>query len=418
MASTRWEETKEQVEYFLKGEHLQSCGWDASRCPFKDCKYIPDSAVLLGDRSQESSVVLEKGHFSIKTLVHATTPKAAASILVNGFKPKEKNLGTQLPDDKRNLIWWSISPDKEDIVSYSRQCEEFTKLFMKEKREIDLELNRDFKKLLNDNFCSSPPFCITSRYGNVIFECTIDQLLIAYRSQYCKKKELKFRVLGTFAYKQEVMHAIIVCPSSEMTILPEVPTDGNNPVTYHLGTLQWRPETTGYKANHYTTVFKNIETKKKRRWEHIAFAFLIPDGQNQGLLIDNLDMHVTYCPPSRVFRQHTDNEKKMKTINETLEFFLDQPILNKTFLFSFIHKFLVINWQKLEGKRYEADEGAPLEYMKLNPQYLEHLLSRSNPGDKKNYTPDELLEMVKDPAKCIKGWQLWIREMAHYLLKE
>lgn len=467
---THWVETKSKVEYFCKGIHLQSKDWVCQEDFRKDneYKYIPDSGVY-GD---EHSVALEKSRFRVRTLIHATTPNAAADILVNGFKPNQKYLGLQFPDGMNKLIWWGISPDKSDIEKYSKQCEEFTQDVLKKEHDIELpdgedeiedngqsadteEYNcedslvgalsalkieeqhlrkkeqerkrklrrkhRQWKEELNENFCSSPPFCITSRYGNIIFEYDIDQVLRAYSSQYCKNRDPAFLVLGTFAYLQEVMHTIFVCPpnTTEVTSILQL-MDENNSVIYKTQDDRWiwRPETTGSNKHYYCTNFRNIELGKYRRWEHATFAFLIPDGQNEVFMLNNQDMHTTYCPPSNLFRLHTNDREDRKewTINETLHFFHDKHILNTNFFLGIIHKFLVQNWKK-ENKQYEGFEA--FSYMRLKTAYMERLLDGTPENDQsEGYHPDELLEMVKDPAKCTERWQLWIRQMAHYLLTD
>ena len=442
-----WVETKPEVgEHFLKGIHLQSEGWDG---PGK-YDYIPDSRVL-----GSSEIVLEKGNFNVKTLVHATTPEAAASILENGFKPNRKYLGPQFSKHKNSFVWWSILPGKKNTEEYSQQCEQYTKEFMMEAHGIDLpdgkqkvddtgnpaetkedtdenslvsrlstlDIRQTWKDELNENFCSSPPFCVTSRYGNVIFEYNIDQLLKAYSTQYCNEDEPKLLVLGTFAYKQEVMHSIIVCPPKAKKLIRSLPhMDDTTSVIYKADDYWvWRPELTGSRANYYHTYFKNIEYKSYRRWEHASFAFFVPDDNSQGLELGHLDMHMTYCPPSSMFRLHTtEDDRKKLTINETIKFFHDKHIMDSNFFLGFIHKCLVNNWKK-EDKQYEGGGGGKYKglYMKLNTSHLERLLGGFLVDDEsKEYDPDELLECVRDPAGCTERWQLWIRQIAHYLLTD
>ena len=453
-----WVETKPEAgEHFLQGIHLQSDGWDG---PAK-YEYIPDSRVL-----ESSKVVLEKGKFSVNTLVHATTPEAAAVVLVDGFKPTRKNLGPNFPKGYNNLIWWGTSPEKKHTAKYSQQCGQFTKTFMMEEHGIALpdgndviddtehpaETNeenegdslasdlyaleiqgrkeqklrekrkrQEYKELLNENFCSSPPFCITSRYGNVLFEYNIDQLLKAYSLQYCHNEDPAFLVLGTYAYKQEVMHTIIVCPKNETKLTRFLPyMDKSSSAIYKADDhWVWRPESTGSSANYYTTSYRNIEIKQKRLWEHAAFAFFVPDYYNEGLKLDNLDMLMTYCPPSSMFRLHTTKDDRKKwTINQTMKFFHDKHIMDSNFFLGFIHKCLVNNWKK-EDKQYEGDVEYKGLYMKLNTSHLERLLGGFLVDDQsKEYDPDELLESVRDPAECKERWQLWIRQIAHYLLTD
>ena len=89
-----------------------------------------------------------------------------------------------------------------------------------------------------------------------MFECNIDHLLDAYSSQYCRTQKSKLLVLGTFAYKQEVMHAILVCPPDAtewIAALPDVhdPTSRGVITQSTEGIWEWKPESTGYKANYF-----------------------------------------------------------------------------------------------------------------------------------------------------------------------
>ena len=376
-----WVETKPGVEHFLKGIHLQSSGWDGPG----NYDYIPDSRVL-----GSSNVVLEKSIFKIKTLVHATTPVAAAGILENGFKPNRKDLGPQFSKTNNNLIWWGISPDPKDTEKYSQDCETFTKELMM--KEYENHLSDKWKDDLNDNFCSSPPFCITSRYGNISFEYNIDQLLKAYSSQYCDNEEPAFLVLGTFAYSQEVMHTIIVCPQEATELTRDLlRMDKLISVIYKAdGHWVWRPETTGYHANVYNTHYKNIEYKKYRRWEHASFAFLIPDDNNQGLLLDNLDMHMTYCQPSSMFRVHTTIDVQPLTINETLEILYNKKILDTNLVLGFIRKFLLNNWKK----KQKLCENSDLKWSELDVEYLKRLLGGSREDVLSKRRMNDLLKII------------------------
>ena len=238
----------------------------------------------------------------------------------------------------------------------------------------------------------------------------------AYSSQYCDNKKPEFRVLGTFAYTQEVMHAVLVCPPNVIKRSEDLPLiEESNSVIYKSGhNWVWTPETTGSRANYYHATFKNIEVKN-RRWEHATFAFFVPD--NQSLKLDNLDMQMTYCPPSVLFRLHTTKDDRIRwTLNEVLKFLHDKDIMSNNIFLGFIHRCLVNVWKK-DNK---LTEGVCLpDYMKLKTSYIENLLGTfavtEHDGQAAEYDPDELLENVNDPAKCTERWQLWIRQIAHYL---
>ena len=90
---------------------------------------------------------------------------------------------------------------------------------------------------------------------------------------------------------------------------------------------------------------------------------------------DNLDMQMTYCPPSSVFRQHTTINTKEWSINETLQFFCDKnnDTFNDTFFLGFIRRFLIKNWQK-DDKQYEVMKHEFTELNKCLALNLWHLV--------------------------------------------
>ena len=105
-AKKKWIETKDGVEHFLQGIHVQSKHWDG---PGR-YEYIPDSEVYNGIGVYNR---LHKPYFRVNYLIHATTPEAAANILQDGgFKPTIKYLGETFPEYLNNLVWWGISTDE------------------------------------------------------------------------------------------------------------------------------------------------------------------------------------------------------------------------------------------------------------------------------------------------------------------
>ena len=94
------------------------------------------------------------------------------------------------------------------------------------------------------------------RYGDYYFEYYINDLCCYYGSHF--KGAVRFKILGTFGYKQEVMHAVLVCSQANATGMfrayPEVPLPEEfcneavltmMPNTVSGDKWIWRPQATG-----------------------------------------------------------------------------------------------------------------------------------------------------------------------------
>ena len=270
-----WVVTKAETgEQFCKGKHIKSNDWD---CRSEKYIYTPDSKL--------DDLALPKCQFRIRSLIHATTPEAALEILGSKqgcecrFKAKEKDLNSC----KINLLWWGIKPEAENINVY-------------EERAKKCGIVR------NGKVCSTPPFDnITSRYGNIMFEYSMTDLLEAYSFQFCDRKTPAFRVLGTFAYKQEVMHVVLICRPDQSEDLP--------------GEIQDLPDCTPEKSVIYkdgeewvwipdTTIEKWSILPWYRRWEHATFAFHLPVGRTLNLNAKDGNMKFFEAAHRAVFRMH------------------------------------------------------------------------------------------------------------------
>lgn len=285
------------IEYFMQGKHLQSEGWK-NPPEFDRYNYIPDSQIHNFPTCR----------FHIESLIHATTPKAAADIgKERGLRSTLKRLKGYkgLKGDKGlNLIWWGITLIKKDIDEYTEACKTFLR--------NDLKMGYSDMIKHMTSFCSSAPFDRTSRYGNIVFKYTFEDLLEEYSTQFCEGKDPEFRVLGTFAYKKEVMHVILVCPG-DRSEFPRMDETDKTVIRKEGNDWIWKPEATG----------GTMIGDQFRRWEHATVAFDVPEGRV--FKLENLDMHVSYSASAdeKVFRTHTDttNDRKRFSVDEVLRFF-------------------------------------------------------------------------------------------------
>ena len=309
----QWRKTKPGVEWFLPGRHIQSndkTEWERlkSKKPFtKFERPIPDSQVF--DEYEEIPCPSTSLH--VKYLSHDTTPDNAAKILEgNGFQAnKKEGLGY-------NLIWWGTSLDEREVGKYTAQMQIYSDEIL-ESKNIPYVDSRDndgpTREIIYRNFMSSQPFRFTSRYGNVRFTYSIYELFNAYQKQFCAGEVPDCRILGTFVYKLEIMHAIIVCPKSCSSIPPSA---GNSKVILKDESgFKWKPEITGVELNYFRSIsgHPNCLWTTSRRWEHLTFSFYIPDdAEDQMLRLNNIGTHVMYCPAGDCFRYHTGHYNEYK----------------------------------------------------------------------------------------------------------
>ena len=147
----------------------------------------------------------------------------------------------------------------------------------------DQDDDQDDLAQLPKQFATSEAFKPNAqRYGRSYFQYDINDLCDYYRVHF--DDEVQFKILGTFSYKKQVMHAVLICSQENgnglfkeylPVLTPEEDSDNKAVVTRdNNGDWVWKPQATG-------TVIKRLPDQKVypkyRRWEHVAFAFHIPE---------------------------------------------------------------------------------------------------------------------------------------------
>ena len=326
----QWQETKEDIEWFFPGRHIQSYDtteWEQleKKSKFKNFQHpIPDSQVF----DEYEGITCPSTSLHVKYLSHDTTPDNAAEILEgNGFLANQKEgLGY-------NLIWWGTSLDEREVKKYSAQMQIYIDELCESGNNWPYVDSRDeddpTREAIYSNFMSSPPFRFSSRYGNVRFTYSLDELLNAYQTQYCGGEDPDCRILGTFVYKQEIMHTIVVCPKS-CSKIPPSDKKSKGIILNERGGFIWKPEITGDKCNYFRSIQRDpyYVCLVDRRWEHVTFAFYIPDNAEDPMLrLNNLDTHVMGCPAGDCFRMHTSRSGRKKfSFNKTLERLIEHEV--------------------------------------------------------------------------------------------
>ena len=166
--------------------------------------------------------------------------------------------------------------DQNNGIAQEMSCEQ------NDKKDDDYPVNDqdDLTQLLKQ-FASSNAFNPKAHvFGSVYFQYDINDLCDFYRNCFDDEQELQFKILGTFSYKKEVMHAVLICSQEYGNGLfkkyPPVSEEDNEAVITrdNNGNWVWKPQATGIDE------IKRLPGKSRypmyRRWEQVAFAFHIP----------------------------------------------------------------------------------------------------------------------------------------------
>ena len=235
----------------------------------------------------------------ITNLVHFTTEENAQAIVASGgFEGgiKKINKDEEGNDVSLKFSWWSPTFDENDRTTVQNTLEQAITPFLADKDDI---------KELKSQFATSVAFLPThqslERYGSYYFQYGINKLCEDYGSLF--HGEVQFKILGTFGYKQEVMHAVLVCSQENgagmfkaypSVLTPEQDANNEAVVTRDTnGNWEWKPQATGGTKIKRLSDQLNQPYDNYRRWEHVAFAFHIPDEENQ-FHVDDPESHLNH----------------------------------------------------------------------------------------------------------------------------
>ena len=226
----------------------------------------------------------------IDNLAHYTKPEAAEQIAnTNGFRGGQKKINeikypTYRHNFKAKFSWWSPIFSSHDIANVRDHLGGVIQPFIGE---------NDNQQALQNQFATSDAFRPKpDRYGRRLFQYGINDLCHYYQDQV-GGDDLSYKILKTFDYKQEVMHAVLVCSQANGTgrfaAYPDVLTsveDVNNEAVITcdaFGNWIWRPQATATKIR-CLRAHQWQRYPMYRRWEHVAFAFHIPDEWEDGMM--------------------------------------------------------------------------------------------------------------------------------------
>ncbi|KAL3879422.1 hypothetical protein ACJMK2_031720 [Sinanodonta woodiana] len=267
-----WQKIKRD-EHFWQGEFIQSDKWHEHLPPEVDTYPYLKDGFIYNDRK---CIINHEIH--VTEMTHATSFECMRSIIVDGgFKSREKFLPGIGP---LSLVWFGLKIDEREIDCMKERCK------VEVQRQVQGVPEEIADQVLYQT-ARTPAFQPRSMHGNCKFTIGIKEVMHAYSSDL----DLEMKILGTFAYQQEIMHAILVClPNSPNT--HTLPPLFSNPLIQRDTQLEkwiWKPHSTG---NTYIYYIDSI-IPKFIRWEHVTFAFEVPDGSI--LRIPNLEERVSLC---------------------------------------------------------------------------------------------------------------------------
>lgn len=319
----------ERSEYFCQElwPNLQEAKQQGTRIPiiniahFTELPFAEEIVESGGFRGGEKKFNENAEGHSVKTKFSWWSPifgendkKRVRDDLGAAIQPYLDKLGDQFPGDggdRVDKIDSGQDTEKggdQDIEKGSDQNDEIDQEGSKQSNEKDDD-SSSVGDQFSTQFASSNAFNPNAeiRYGNFYFQYGINELCDHYRNGFDGDQELQFKILGTFSYKQEVMHAVLICSQEYGNGLfkeyPSVLTpeeDNNNEAVItrdNNGDWVWKPQATGTEIKRLPNQL--IPYPKYRRWEHVAFAFHIPIecGNDACMRVPDLIRNLHYLLP-------------------------------------------------------------------------------------------------------------------------
>ncbi|XP_039465984.1 uncharacterized protein LOC116316856 [Oreochromis aureus] len=250
--------------------------------------------------SKENIPDYPQPEFHVAQLKHDTQRRALLRIWKDeGFKDPR---GGSSDPQKHSLVWWSLAVGTEEIQ------EAEARLLKRTYPDWTEEQTAKQKSFLW-KFATSPAFSEKSRYGSYRFTFTVQEVLEAYRKQFCFGALPIMRVFKTSLYKQEVVHVVLVHSPASQGLFSEYPllpqNDPNAVCTYKDGRFIWRPEAM-CETHSYELIRKPDENQMYTRslfgsdcqfyvWDNVAIALYVKRGQVLKFDCELLRENLTFC---------------------------------------------------------------------------------------------------------------------------
>ncbi|XP_008304165.1 uncharacterized protein LOC103375625 [Stegastes partitus] len=277
----------------------------------RDENYVNGQHLSLNDLKQK--VPLGHSYLSKKNIPEYPQPEFHVSHLKHdtdqeGLRGIRRDEGFGVPHNGSRdphggiLQWWSLAVGPEEVKAAEKRL-----------------LQQKFSDLTEDQaamhpsflykFTTSPAFSEKSRLGSYRFTFPLEEVLEAYRLQFCSGDQPVMRVYETVLHRQEVQHAVLVHSPANQELFSEYPllTDDPNAVcVYKDGRFIWRPyaisETHRYELVERPEI-NQMEAQKDSFpqfyiWDNVAVALHV-DKQTLMFDADQLRKNLKFCPQGK-----------------------------------------------------------------------------------------------------------------------
>ncbi|XP_051250873.1 uncharacterized protein LOC127360476 [Dicentrarchus labrax] len=212
---------------------------------------------------------------------------------------KDDGFRNQAEDKGPRLLWWSLVVGPDEIRSAERRLLETT---YPDRTEEQAQKQQSFL----EKFATSPVFMESSRLGSYRFTFPLEEVLTAYRDQFCSGAQPVMRVFRTVLYKQEVMYAVLVHSPANQQLFSDLPLltdDPNSVCTYRDGHFIWRSEAM-CETHRYEWLKRDDEMMMEASpvctrsefyvWDNVAVALHVDEEVLQ-FDADRLRENLTFC---------------------------------------------------------------------------------------------------------------------------
>ncbi|XP_018545356.2 uncharacterized protein LOC108892342 [Lates calcarifer] len=265
------------TEHFVGGRHLK----------LDDLKEAAQGLETRQYLFRENIPAYPRPEFHVSHLKHDTDLEGLLGIKRDGGF---RSLGPE------SLLWWSLAVKPEDVTSAETRLLEET---YPDRTEEQVQTQQSFL----GKFTTSPAFLETSRLGSYRFTFPVEEVLEAYREQFCGGEPPVLQVFETVLYKQEVMYVVLVDrPANQQ--YSSLSDDPNAVCVYRDGRFIWRPE-----AMCETHSFELVQKPDVNQmelfpcsrhfyvWDHVAIALHVGKGKVLKFHTDQLRGNLKFCDP-------------------------------------------------------------------------------------------------------------------------
>ncbi|XP_014850075.1 PREDICTED: uncharacterized protein LOC106922300 isoform X2 [Poecilia mexicana] len=271
---------REYTEHFVKRRHLKltELKLEAERFGLEN-RYL----------RTENIPEYPKPEFHVSLLKHETTGSGLCGIRRDG--------GFRNPYGG-SCIWWSLAVGPDQMKDAETRL--LGKTFPERMEGKDPEQQSFLWK-----FATSPAFKETSRLGWYRFTFPLQEVLTAYRDQFCSGSQPIMRVYETVLYGQEVMHVVLVHSPAKQNFshYPLLIDDPDAVCVYKDGHFIWRPEAMCEK--HWLKLVCRPDSQQLEAcgvakdlsyvWDKVAVALDVGKTQVLKFDADRLRNNLKYC---------------------------------------------------------------------------------------------------------------------------